>query len=172
MIPRAQPASNFQDTEKTTVFKDLRIWSTDSKIKTPLVNGMSSFRSPSQRSHTVVMATKQKTFQGMTYYFSSAFWKENCRSAGWGFSLSDLKGKTACQFEVHAVTEIDIYAPYLCVLEIKAPIHIHRIVFCQLNGQLITSKRVVIMPYNWHACCGRSCPLPYCSSASVYGHFG
>lgn len=103
MTPRAWPPSNLQDTEKTMVFMNQGMWSTDSKTKTVRVSGMLLFfQSPSQRSRTVEMATKRKISPEMTYYSSSAFWKENCRSAGWELSLSHFNGKTAWEFGVHA----------------------------------------------------------------------
>lgn len=94
---RAQPQSNFQDLEKTTVSKGLRTRSRDSKTKTPPVSRMQSFHI---LSHTVVMATKEKTSQEMTSYFFSAFWRENCRSAGLELSPSCFQGKAAYGFGV------------------------------------------------------------------------
>lgn len=155
MTQRAQPKSNFQDIVKTTVSKVLRTWSRDSKTKIPPVSRMQCFRI---LSHTVVMATKEKTSQETTYYFFSAFWRENCRSAGLELSPSCFKGKAAYEFCVVAATEIGICASYLYIHEIK--VHIHRILFWQHEEQLITSKRAVVMTCDWHAHCERSHPLP------------
>lgn len=94
---RAQPQSNFQDLEKTTVSKGLRTRSRDSKTKTPPGSQMQSFHI---LSHTVVTATKEKTSPEMTSYFFSAFWRGNCRSAGLEASPSCFPGKVAYEFAV------------------------------------------------------------------------
>lgn len=127
---RAQPQSKSQDIANSRTVS--RTWSTEHKKKTPLVSQKGPFHVLCQRSHMLAKATKQKTSQEMTYYFSSAFWRENCRSAGLGPSLPRSKGKPAYAFGLLAAREIDSCDSYSCISKSKAWLH-KQIFFYQLK---------------------------------------
>lgn len=118
---RAQPQSKSQDIANSRTVS--RTWSTEHTKKTPRVSQKGSFHVPCQRSHTLAKATTQKTSQEMTYYFCSAFWRENCRSAGLGPSLPPSKGKPAYEFGVLAVREVDSCGSCSCASKSKAWLH-------------------------------------------------
>lgn len=124
--PRAQPQSKSQDIANARTVSRTR--STEHTEKTPPGSQKGPFRVPWQRSHALAKATKQKTSQETTYYFSSAFWRENCRSAGLGPSLPPSKGKPAYEFGVLAAREIDSCGSYS-----RSKAWPHRILFYQLK---------------------------------------
>lgn len=132
---RAQPQSKPQDVANSRTLS--RAWSTEHIKETPLVSQKRPFHVLCQRSHALAKATKQKTSQEMTYYFSSAFWRESCRSAGLGPSLPKSKGEFAYEFGVLAARETESCGSYSSISKSKAWLH-------RQNSFLPTQKIITI----------------------------